>query len=214
MRPPCPKFRHRRRVCLLPGLPVFHTLRTEGSEFWEVNAVKRLVLAKNASLLTAAVCCALGVYTILLPWGSPRAAAVTGGAVLIACGAVRLLGYLSEDPYCLAFQHDLSCGALLIVLGVLTLSRLNRMLPYLSSGLGVLILLDGLLAVQTAVDAKRFGIRSWPALLAAAAAAAFCGIVLLADGSRAAAGAALVAGGVLRQSVVLLTVPSGRFREE
>lgn len=176
--------------------------------------MKRLVLAKNASLLTAAVCCALGVYTILLPWGSPRAAAVTGGAVLIACGAVRLLGYLSEDPYCLAFQHDLSCGALLIVLGVLTLSRLNRMLPYLSSGLGVLILLDGLLAVQTAVDAKRFGIRSWPALLAAAAAAAFCGIVLLADGSRAAAGAALVTGGVLRQSVVLLTVPSGRFREE
>ncbi|MDQ9777003.1 hypothetical protein RF400_00035, partial [Acinetobacter baumannii] len=71
----------------------------------------------------------------------------------------------SKDLYCLAFQYDFACGVFLIVLGMIVLCIKNYKDGYLLAGLGIFILLDSLLAVQTSFDAKRFGMTEWKWIL-------------------------------------------------
>ena len=61
----------------------------------------------------------------------------------------KIIGYCSEDLYNLAFQHDLACGVFLIVVGVITLGCNLRIQSYLTPALGLLILLDAVLKLQT-----------------------------------------------------------------
>ena len=81
--------------------------------------------------------------------------------MLIVFGLVKLAGYFTRDMYELAFQHDLAFGLLLIVLGVMLLVQPNRAMSFLCLILGISIMADGLFKVQTAFDAKRFGVRNW-----------------------------------------------------
>ncbi len=87
------------------------------------------------------------------------------GAAFFLLGTARVLGYFANDLYRLAFQYDLALGALALILGVLFLispDNVQSALPYI---IGVYVLIDALLKVQTAVDAKEFGMRSWLPLM-------------------------------------------------
>ena len=101
------------------------------------------------------------------------------GILLIAYGIVNILGYLSDDLYCLAFQYDLACGLLLMVTGSIVMMGSQRIQPYLTPGLGMLILVDALLKIQTAKDARAFGLETWSWILAASIAAAVFGVLII-----------------------------------
>lgn len=62
------------------------------------------------------------------------------GMILIIYGIVKVIGYFSDDLYCLAFQYDLACGLFLIAMGM--------------------ILLDALLKIQISKDARKFGLMN------------------------------------------------------
>ena len=74
--------------------------------------------------------------------------------LLLAYGIIKLIGYFAGDLYCLAFQYDLGCGLLLLVLGAVVLVMNLKVSVYLVPGLGLLILLDSLLTIQMVHDAK------------------------------------------------------------
>ncbi len=101
------------------------------------------------------------------------------GCLLIAYGIVKILGYLSDDLYCLAFQYDLACGLLLMVTGCIVIMGSQRIQPYLVPGLGMLILVDALLKIQTAKDARAFGLQTWSWILTASIAAAVFGVLII-----------------------------------
>ena len=102
-----------------------------------------------------------------------------GGSLFVVFGCVKILGYLSKDLYRLAFQFDLAFGILLIILGLILLLRTEAMLHVICVLLGLFILADSLLKVQTALDAKAFGIRPWWLILSFAVFTAVFGILLL-----------------------------------
>ena len=81
--------------------------------------------------------------------------------------------------YDLAFQYDLACGIFLIVLGVIVFGCNLRIRSYLSPGLGLLILLDAVLKVQTAKDAKVFGLEIWKWILTFSIIVAAFGILII-----------------------------------
>ena len=89
--------------------------------------------------------------TIYIPTGAMYHRSI----ILVAYGIVKIIVYLSDNLY------DLACGILLIVLVVIVLGCNLRIRSFLSSGLGLLILLDAVLKVQTAKDAKVFGLEIW-----------------------------------------------------
>ena len=115
--------------------------------------------------------CVLGVVLFVWPGVSVAVIGELLGIGMIVFGAVKVAGYLSRDLFRLAFQYDLAFGVLLIALGIVTLTHPGETIGFLCVVYGILVLSDGLFKVQIAVDAKRFGIDRWWAILLAAACA-------------------------------------------
>lgn len=133
-------------------------------------------------------------------------AAIAGGIILIIYGGIKIIGYFSRDLYCLAFQYDFACGLFLMVLGVIVLCMNEHFKGYLLSGLGLLILLDSLLGIQTAMEARKFGLPSWQVILTASILSGTLGVVLIVINAKTAAGFALLAEGFMRHYIIRSTV--------
>ena len=175
----------------------------------------RLRVARDGYTVMAVVCYIAGIVCFLPGTIPPMAACVTCGLILVCYGIIKIIGYLANDLYCLAFQYNLACGILLIVLGVILLACNVRLYQYLNMGAGMLILLDSLLTIQTSKDARTFGLPTWHIILILAILAGIFGVLLLVDPAGVAreiiGGCALLADGLLNQVMVHLTV---RTREQ
>lgn len=144
--------------------------------------MKRANIVKEVRIIHVIVSALLffsGIFLIAWPDIGGIAARWLVGANLVLTGAVRILGYFSNDLYRLAFQYDLAIGGLSAILGVLIFmypDNVPELLPYV---LGTYIILDGLFKLQTAFDARQFGMKKWVGLLISAAAVSVCGITVL-----------------------------------
>ena len=168
--------------------------------------------AKTGYIVLSLTLCALGLLLMLRPELSVTLIGVIVGCVLVAFGVVKLIGYFSKDLYRLAFQFDLAFGILLLALGAAVLLRPSRAMSTLCIILGVEIVADGLFKVQTALDARRFGLGSWWLILMLAVIAGAIGIAMVfspAEGAVALTtllGAALLAEGAVNLIVALCAV--------
>ena len=144
--------------------------------------------AKISYIVTSAAFCVLGVLLIVLRDWSVSFIGVVTGIMLIAF------------------------GILLMVLGVIILARPERAMSFVCLMLGVAILADGLFKLQTAVDAREFGLRSWWVILVLAILAGAIGTVLALRPTESAvvmtllAGASMVVEGALNLCVALFAV--------
>lgn len=174
--------------------------------------MKKLRMARDGYIVMSIVFYIAGLTYMLLPEISPMTTCISSGIALIAYGIIKIIGYCSNDLYCLAFQYDLACGIFLIVLGVIMLCSSTKLIPYLSVGLGALVLLDSLLTIQTSKDAKQFGLQTWHIILVTSIIAAVFGVLLIVRPfhsqriAHVVAGGALLAEGLKSHCVVRLTV--------
>ena len=96
--------------------------------------------------------------------------------------AVKIVGYFTKDIFQLAFQFDFALGIISAILGAVLIFRTSYMVEILSVCVGIFILIDGALKLQTAVDAKKFGIENWWLILVIALLVSIVGINLVLDG--------------------------------
>ena len=177
-----------------------------------MRSEKTIWATKTAYIALSALLCALGLLLILKPAISLGLTGAVVGGVMIAFGVVKLMGYFSKDLYRLAFQFDLAFGILLIVLGTLILVRPVRAMTMLCVILGIEIIADGLFKVQTALDARRFGLYTWWLILAMAVLTGAAGVAIALHPSESAltltamTGAALTVQGLMNLCVALCAV--------
>lgn len=163
--------------------------------------------AKLGYILTSLLLCVAGVLLMLLPDASAAVICYVAGGLLILCGAIKLVGYFSKDLYRLAFQFDLAFGLFSLALGLVMVIMPRSVLSLMHFAIGVLVLMDGLCKVQTALDARRFGIAQWGLIAAAAVLSSALGLLLMVNpfsGMRVLMiliGAALLLEGLLNLSV-------------
>lgn len=131
-----------------------------------MSTFKAVRTAKISYIVMSALFCVLGIVLLAARDLSVSVLGVLVGAMLIAFGIVKLIGYFSRDLYRLAFQFDLALGIFLAVLGLIILLNPTRAMTFLCLMLGIAIMADGLFKLQTALDARRFGLRSWGLILA------------------------------------------------
>ena len=98
---------------------------------------------------------------------------------MLIFASAKIVGYLSKDPYGLAFQFDLAMGIVVAVLGVAFILRREPTITAIASNVGLFVLIDAAFKAQTAIDAKKFGMRAWWLILVAALLAAAASIILL-----------------------------------
>lgn len=128
---------------------------------------------------------------------------ILAGILLIVYGIIKIIGYFSKDLYCLAFQHDLAGGILLIVLGIASLCIGTRFKESsLLAVLGILVLLDSLLSIQTALDSKKFGLSSWKYILVFSILAGTFGVLVILKNTITFAGFALLTEGNMRHYII------------
>ena len=168
--------------------------------------------AKTGYIVMSVLFCLLGAALLFTPDVSALWIGRLLGVGLFLFGIIKLVGYFSRDLFRLAFQYDLAFGLLLMVLGVVTLSHPGDAMGFLCVMFGIPVLADGLFKIQIAMDARRFGIRSWWLVLALAVLTCLAGVVLVFRpdaGVRALTalmGLSLLCDGVLNLSVALCMV--------
>ena len=168
--------------------------------------MKQIKFARTGYILMSILFYLSGIICVVMPDINGRPAAIAGGVILIAYGIIKIIGYLSKDLYCLAFQYDFACGLFLIVIGIVVLMIGQNFKGHLLSGLGILVLLDSLFCIQTSMDAKRFGLSSWPVILASSVLSGALGVILIVTNMQIIAGLSLLAEGFVRHYIVLCTV--------
>ena len=177
-----------------------------------MRSVTPMRTAKIGYIVLSALLCVFGIVLMLYPGFSAKMLGVLCGVVMILFGVVKLVGYFSRDLYRLAFQYDLACGSLLILLGTVMLLRPDSLLNFICVALGIYILTDGLFKIQISMDARQFGLRRWWLILAEAILAALLGLTLIfriTDSTRILTtllGVTLLAEGILNLSTVITAV--------
>ena len=124
--------------------------------------------------------CIFTLMLIFLPSTEVTSLQRTVLAVLfLLTGAAKMIGYYSNDLYRLAFQFDFAIGILCALLAGLLAFLPQRVLPTLPVLLSVYVILDALLKLQIAMDARRFGMESWIAILCSSLLLGFGGLFAL-----------------------------------
>lgn len=101
------------------------------------------------------------------------------GVFLIAHGILRLAGYFSKDIFQLAFEFDLGLGIISAILGILLIFKSATFIGVIAPCIGIFMIADAALRIQTSISAKRFGITNWWVILIIAIIVAVVGVMLL-----------------------------------
>ncbi|MCD8105804.1 MAG: DUF308 domain-containing protein [Lachnospiraceae bacterium] len=176
------------------------------------DSLRTLKIARNGYVIIALIICILGAYLLINP-GCPMDVLIRFlGAIFIADGVIKMIGYFSKDFYCLAFQYDFAFGILLIALGLLILVRGESYSRLLYVVLGLVILTDALFRMQMFIDAKKFGLTLWWRILLVAILTGIFGMLLVIDPFEGAGatmtltGTAVLLEGVLNLCVAVYTI--------
>lgn len=102
-----------------------------------------------------------GVFLLLYPQIGIYWMYKIGGVLFVGIGIAKVVGYFSKDVLQLAFQHDLAMGIVSMIIGLLMLIWTKDMMRILTICLGLFMLVESLLKIQTAIDARQIGMKSW-----------------------------------------------------
>ncbi|MBQ6264233.1 MAG: DUF308 domain-containing protein [Clostridia bacterium] len=176
------------------------------------RSVAPMRIAKIGYIIVSALIVAIGVVFILRPFESLEVLGIVCGGVMLAFGAIKIVGYFSKDLYRLAFQFDLEFGTIMLIIGFCIAAQPERLISFFSVVMGLAALTDGLLKIRIAVQSKNFGLETWPVMTVFACLSCVAGIVLMFWPQESAKiiclllGICLVADGILNILVVLFTV--------
>lgn len=120
-----------------------------------------------------------GIALVIWPGASVITICYVVGSAAILVGAVRLAGYFSKDSYNLNFQFDFAMGLVFLILGTVLIFHPGDTVAVLHFSVGILVQVDSVFKLQTALDAKHFGLKKWWVMLLCALLCAGLGLVLV-----------------------------------
>lgn len=156
-----------------------------------MNLTKKSV---GAYIAMAVVLLALGSCFIAWPSASAQTVCSLAGAAVALFGMVKLIGYFVRKRSGLELQFDFALGIIALVLGLTVIAFAGNIVRAIPVFLGIFILVDGVFKLQTAFDAKRYGLPGWWVILAGAAVVCTVGLVLILRRSESAATMTVILG--------------------
>lgn len=180
--------------------------------------MNKLRFARDGYIFISILFYISAVCYMALPALPPIWLCVVSGGILIVYGIIKMVGFFSDDIYCLAFQDDLALGVLMLILGTGLLVFNLRVVDFIPVGIGWLALLDSLFKVQMSRDAKNFGLRQWKTILGVGLLTAVLSVLLIffcpprTHWGHIITGVVLLAEGIMNHCVVLCTVKQMKAR--
>lgn len=141
--------------------------------------MEQLKTVKNIYSILTGCLITVGVILLVYPQMALDVMCKIIGAFLILFGLVKLSGYFSKDIFQLAFQFDFGLGIVSLILGGFMLFKTGRVIEVLSVVVGIFVIVDAALRIQTAFEAKKFGLSQWWLILIMSLAVTVLGILLI-----------------------------------
>lgn len=142
--------------------------------------LKRAVRSVRKDLIWIAfVLIAAGVLFLVFPDSCSKIICYLIGGALLIGGVVSIVTYLKYGRDVPFSSFGLVRGTALVVIGVFILINPEFLIGFLSSILGIVLIIDGTLKLQYAVDLLRLKISGWMAVLILALAAVVFGVLIL-----------------------------------
>ena len=135
--------------------------------------------AKGTFILMAVINFILGLCLIIWPHTSAVTICFILGAILAIMGIVNTICYFRGDVFGLPVFSGLAFGILNLVLGLILLIHPGGAIALLPIIIGIVIIIDSVLRIQTAIDVKRAGVGGWWKILLFAALTTALGILLV-----------------------------------
>lgn len=146
--------------------------------------VRRMNIVKTVKIsyiISASLTLLLGVFMLIFPdFSGENFFCYILGLVSIIMGAAKLIAFHSNDMYRLAFQFDFAYGLFAVIIGLLLIIIPETMLYKFLTIYCIFVILDGLLKIQTSLDARKFGMK-WRFMLVSAVVISLLGIATLFD---------------------------------
>ena len=120
----------------------------------------------------------LGIILLIHPMAVGKLVCYAIGIIALACGLWRIYGYWKTREMAGFFQVDLVTGVILTVLGIVALSRPSLLLSVLPLVLGLIILMDGLVTLNKALNLRKLDYR-WKYLCAWGSVVMILGLILV-----------------------------------
>lgn len=185
-----------------------------------MNHVERLKRVKQIYSVFSICLILFGMFLLLKPSMASEVFCKICGGLLLLFGITKLFGYFSGDLLQLAFQFDFAMGIISCFIGFVMLFWSKQLMEALIVGIGLFMLADALLRVQTALDAKKVGVKHWWGILIIALITAVIGTLLFLkpynglDGVVILIGFNLMIDGILNLFVVQSTVNTIKRKTE
>lgn len=185
-----------------------------------MNNMKSLMRVKQIYSVFAGCLIIFGIILFIQPGMAAEVFYKICGVLLLVFGIVKLFGYFSRDLLQLAFQFDFAMGIISSLIGFVMLFWSEQFMEALIIGMGMFMLADALLRAQTALDAKRIGVKLWWIILIMALITAVIGTLLFLkpynglEGGVILIGLNLIIDGILNLFVVQSTVDIIRRKNE
>ncbi len=104
---------------------------------------------------------ALGVCAMIWADISAEVICIAIGVAVIIFGVIRIIIYFMRKLPGVGLSYDFSLGLIALIVGVVLLIHPQGVIDLLQVVIGVFLLVDSVLKLQTAIDSKRFGMTGW-----------------------------------------------------
>lgn len=142
--------------------------------------IKRVIRGFRKDLIWIAfVLIAAGILFLVFPDSCSKIICYLIGGALLIGGIVSIVIYLKCGRDLPFSSFGLVRGTALVVIGVFVLINPEFLTGFLSSILGIVLIIDGTLKLQYAVDLLRLKISGWVTVLILALAAVVFGVLIL-----------------------------------
>ena len=141
--------------------------------------MRSLKRAKNVYVAISIFCIVGGILLLIWPGLGLDVLCKISGVFFLIYGLAKISSYFTKDLFQLAFQFDFGLGIVSVMLGALMIFRTDHIVGVLSFCMGMFMLVDAALKIQTSFEARKFGIERWKWILITALAAGIVGGFLL-----------------------------------
>ena len=174
-----------------------------------VKGVDIMLKGFKRSVLTAAlVYIVIGLMLIIWPMQAKMFLCYAVGAVSLLIGLGSLARYFTRPGYGVFSRFGMVIGVVLSVIGLLLLFNAKAIIAAIGIIIGAAVLIDSIMRLQMALDAKRSGLR-WQAPMIMAGIMLIVGVVLLFDPFGGLDAATRIAGWALLIEGVMSLISTG-----
>ena len=114
---------------------------------------------RNNFLLTAIVSVLIGLVLVLFPVRTTFMICNIAGILLIVCGIINIIRYVTSKGEAFFIRYDLVVGVILCLAGLFVITQSHLIISFIPTIVGIVLLINGIINLKKAFHLKQAGLQ-------------------------------------------------------